>query len=115
WDNNVCGTLALLAAMREAGVPRMVFSSTAATYGEPDVNPITEDVPAVPINPYGQSKLAVDYMLAGAVPAGRRPSVEVYGTDYPTPDGTAVRDYLHVVDLGEAHLAALQAVQPGQH
>jgi len=148
WDNNVCGTLALLAAMRDAGVPRMVFCSTAATYGEPDVTPITEDVPAVPINPYGQSKLAVDYMLARtcgayglaaaslryfnvggapgrygerhqpethlipnllAVPPGRRPSVEVYGTDYPTPDGTAVRDYLHVVDLGEAHLAALQA------
>jgi UDP-glucose 4-epimerase len=154
WDNNVCGTLALLAAMRDAGVPRMVFSSTAAAYGEPDVTPITEDVPAVPINPYGQSKLAVDYMLAGtcrayglaaaslryfnvggalgrhgerhepethlipnllAVPAGRRPSVDIYGTDYPTPDGTAVRDYLHVVDLGEAHLAALQAVQPSRH
>ena len=65
WDNNVCGTLALLAAMRDAGVPRMVFSSSAATYGEPDVSPITEEVPAVPINPYGQSKLAVDYMLAG--------------------------------------------------
>jgi UDP-glucose 4-epimerase len=132
WDNNVCGTLALLAAMRDAGVPRMVFSSSAATYGEPDVSPITEEVPAVPINPYRQSKLAVDYMLAGtcrayglaaaglryfnvggalgrhgerhepethlipnllAVPAGRRPSVDVYGTDYPTPDGTAVRDY----------------------
>jgi len=154
WDNNVCGTLALLAAMRDAGVPRMVFSSSAATYGEPDVSPITEEVPAVPINPYGQSKLAVDYMLAGtcrayglaaaslryfnvggalgrhgerhepethlipnllAVPAGRRPSVDIYGTDYPTADGTAVRDYLHVVDLGEAHLAALHAVQPGQH
>ncbi|HEY5249650.1 MAG TPA: NAD-dependent epimerase/dehydratase family protein, partial [Dermatophilaceae bacterium] len=56
WDNNVCGTMALLAAIREAGVPRMVFSSSAATYGEPDVTPITEDVPAVPINPYGQSK-----------------------------------------------------------
>ena len=132
----------------------MVFSSTAATYGEPDVSRITEGVPAVPMNPYGQSKLAVDYMLGGtcrayglaaaslryfnvggalrrhgerhepethlipnllAVPAGRRASVDLYGTDYPTPDGTAVRDYLHVVDLGEAHLAALRAVQPGQH
>jgi UDP-glucose 4-epimerase len=64
WDNNVCGTLALLAAIRDGGMPRMVFSSTAATYGEPGVTPITEDVPAVATNPYGQSKLAVDCMLA---------------------------------------------------
>ena len=154
WDNNVCGTLALLTAMRGAGVRRLVFSSTAATYGEPSVSPITEDVPAVPINPYGQSKLAVDHMLTGeaaahglaaaslryfnvggayrrhgerhdpethlipnllAVPAGRRESAEVFGTDYPTADGTAVRDYLHVVDLSAAHLLALEAVTPGRH
>jgi UDP-glucose 4-epimerase len=69
WDNNVCGTLALLTAMRGAGVRRLVFSSTAATYGEPSVSPITEDVPAVPINPYGQSKLAVDHMLTGEAAA----------------------------------------------
>jgi UDP-glucose 4-epimerase len=146
WDNNVRGTLALLAAIRDGGVPRMVFSSTAATCGEPDVTPITDDVPAVPINPYGQRKLAVDYMLAGTCrayglaaaslryfhpPGGaiarhgerhepethlipkparrsgrRRPSVDIYGTDYPTPDGTAVRDYLHVVDLGQAPRSA---------
>ncbi len=154
WDNNVCGTLALLTAMREAGVRRFVFSSTAATYGEPSVSPITEDVPAVPINPYGQSKLAVDHMLTGeaaahglaaaslryfnvggaygphgerhdpethlipnllAVPAGRRESADVFGTDYTTSDGTAVRDYLHVVDLSLAHLLALDAVEPGRH
>jgi UDP-glucose 4-epimerase len=154
WDNNVCGTLALLTAMREAGVRRFVFSSTAATYGEPSVSSITEDVPAVPINPYGQSKLAVDHMLTGeaaahglaaaslryfnvggaygrhgerhdpethlipnllAVPAGRRESADVFGTDYPTTDGTAVRDYLHVVDLSAAHLLALEAVTPGRH
>ena len=154
WDNNVTGTLSLLAAMREAGVRRMVFSSTAATYGEPTVSPITEDVPAVPINPYGQSKLAVDHALTGeaaahglaaaslryfnvggsygphgerhdpethlipnllAVPAGRRDSADVFGTDYPTPDGTAVRDYLHVSDLARAHLLALETVEPGRH
>jgi UDP-glucose 4-epimerase len=154
WDNNVCGTLALLTAMRGAGVRRLVFSSTAATYGEPSVSPITEDVPAVPINPYGQSKLAVDHMLTGeaaahglaaaslryfnvggaygrhgerhdpethlipnllAVPAGRRESADVFGTDYPTADGTAVRDYLHVADLSAAHLLALEAVTPGRH
>ena len=154
WDNNVCGTLALLTAMRGAGVRRLVFSSTAAAYGEPSISPITEDVPAVPINPYGQSKLAVDHMLTGeaaahglaaaslryfnvggaygrhgerhdpethlipnllAVPAGRRDSADVFGTDYPTPDGTAVRDYLHVVDLSAAHLLALDTVTPGRH
>nr|WP_239001043.1 UDP-glucose 4-epimerase GalE [Jiangella asiatica] len=146
WWNNVVGTLRLLDAMREAGVRRLVSSSTAATYGQPPVVPITEDTPAVPINPYGQSKLAVDHALAGeatahglaavslryfnvggalgrhgerhdpethlipnvlAVPAGRRETVDVFGTDYPTPDGTAVRDYLHVEDLGRAHLLAL--------
>jgi UDP-glucose 4-epimerase len=123
-----------------------MFSSTAATYGEPASTPILEDAPAVPINPYGHSKLAVDHALAGeaaahglaavslryfnvggalgrhgerhdpeshlipnvlAVPAGRRESVAVFGTDYPTRDGTAVRDYLHVEDLGRAHLLAL--------
>ncbi len=146
WWTNVGGTLRLLDAMRSHGVRRLVFSSTAATYGAPDTSPITEDVPAVPINPYGQTKLAVDHALAGeaaahgltavslryfnvggamgsvgerhdpeshlipnvlTVPAGRRDAVDVFGTDYPTRDGTAVRDYLHVVDLGRAHLLAL--------
>jgi UDP-glucose 4-epimerase len=154
WQNNVVGTLALLESMRRGGVGRIVFSSTAATYGEPPRSPITEQMPAVPINPYGQSKLAVDHMLAGqaqahglaavslryfnvggaygccgerhspethlipnvlAVAAGRRESVSLFGTDYPTRDGTAVRDYLHVVDLGRAHLLALEAATPAEH
>ncbi|HEX6335721.1 MAG TPA: UDP-glucose 4-epimerase GalE [Jiangellaceae bacterium] len=154
WTNNLVGTLGLVTAMREAGVRTMVFSSTAATYGEPAESPITEDAPAVPINPYGQSKLAVDHLLAGeaaahglgavslryfnvggayrgrgerhdpethlipnvlAVAQGRRPEAAVFGTDYPTRDGTAVRDYLHVEDLGRAHLLALEAAGAGTH
>ena len=152
WDNNVVGSLALVGAARRANVARFVFSSTAATYGEPDVSPITEDTPPVPINPYGQSKLAVDHLLAGeglahgmapvslryfnvggayrrfgerhspethlipnvlAVAAGKRAHASIFGTDYPTRDGTPVRDYLHVVDLGRAHLLALDAATPG--
>lgn len=154
WDNNVVGTLALLAAMRAAGVPRLVFSSTAATYGEPVDIPIRETDPALPINPYGRSKLAVDMAIAdearahglaavslryfnvgGAyagfgerhdpethlipnilmVPAGRSASVQIFGTDYVTRDGTCVRDYLHVLDLSEAHLLALERALPGEH
>jgi UDP-glucose 4-epimerase len=154
WTNNLVGTLRLLTAMREAGVRTIVFSSTAATYGEPAESPITEDTPAVPINPYGQSKLAVDHLLAGeaaahglaavslryfnvggayrgrgerhdpethlipnvlAVAQGRRHDAAVFGTDYPTRDGTAVRDYLHVEDLGRAHLLALEAAVAGTH
>lgn len=154
WRNNVVGSLALLDAMRRTGVGRIVFSSTAATYGEPAVSPITEDTPAVPINPYGQTKLAVDYMLSGeaaahglaavslryfnvggafadrgerhvpethlipnvlAVATGDREQVAIFGTDYPTRDGTAVRDYLHVEDLGRAHLLALEKAVPGEH
>lgn len=152
WENNLVGTMQLLVAAREARVPRLVFSSTAATYGAPAVSPITEDTPAQPINPYGHSKLAVDHLLAGwahahglaatslryfnvggahaglgerhavethlipnvlAVPLGQRDAVQVLGTDYPTRDGTAVRDYLHVADLGRAHLLALLAATPG--
>jgi UDP-glucose 4-epimerase len=154
WSNNVVGSLRLLQAMRDSGVQTFVFSSTAATYGTPLVSPITEDMPAVPTNPYGQTKLAVDHAIAGeaaahglaavslryfnvggsfaglgerhdpethlipnilAVPAGRRTSVDVFGTDYPTRDGTAVRDYLHVKDLADAHLLALDAVAAGEH
>jgi UDP-glucose 4-epimerase len=154
WDNNVVGTLALLEAMRVAGVERLIFSSTAATYGVPIRVPIREDDPAAPINPYGQTKLAVDMAITGAahahglaaaslryfnvggaqgglgerhspethlipnilqVPLGIRESVSIFGTDYDTRDGTCIRDYLHVVDLGRAHLLALDAVQPGTH
>nr|WP_145490790.1 MULTISPECIES: UDP-glucose 4-epimerase GalE [Streptomyces] len=154
WDNNVAGTLALLGAMREAGVRTLVFSSTAATYGEPERVPITETAPTHPTSPYGASKLAVDHMItseanahglaavslryfnvAGAygaygerhdpeshliplvlqVAQGRRDAISVYGDDYPTPDGTCVRDYIHVADLADAHLLALTAARPGEH
>ncbi|MEU8524688.1 UDP-glucose 4-epimerase GalE [Streptomyces sp. NPDC048629] len=154
WLNNVGGTTALLAAMRDAGVRRLVFSSTAATYGEPAVTPITESAATAPTNPYGATKLAVDHMISGEARAhglaavslryfnvagaygtqgerhdpeshliplvlqvalGRRESISVYGDDYPTPDGTCVRDYIHVADLAEAHLLALGAMTPGEH
>ncbi|MFJ1867931.1 UDP-glucose 4-epimerase GalE [Streptomyces sp. NPDC088097] len=154
WDNNVGGTLALLTAMREAGVRRLIFSSTAATYGEPTDGPLTERSVTAPTNPYGASKLAVDHMIAGECAAhglaavslryfnvagaygefgerhdpethliplvlqvalGERESISVYGEDYPTPDGTCVRDYIHVADLAEAHLAALTAAAEGEH
>ncbi|TKJ35654.1 UDP-glucose 4-epimerase GalE [Blastococcus sp. CCUG 61487] len=154
WSTNVGGSLALLEAMRAAGCHRIVFSSTAATYGEPDRVPIREDAPTRPTNTYGASKLAVDHMLtsyavahgfaavslryfnvAGAafglgerhttethlvplalqVAAGQRESLTVYGRDYPTPDGTCIRDYVHVGDLSDAHLLALPAPSPGEH
>jgi UDP-glucose 4-epimerase len=154
YRTNVCGTLNLLDAMREAGAKRLVFSSTAAVYGEPEEVPIPETAPTVPTNPYGASKLAADHMIgyeasahglaavslryfnvAGAsgdfgeshdpethlIPlvlqaaAGTRDSIEIFGTDYPTPDGTAIRDYIHVEDLGRAHLLALEATKEGEH
>nr|WP_155073418.1 UDP-glucose 4-epimerase GalE [Streptomyces taklimakanensis] len=159
WSNNVGGTMALLDAMRGAGVRTLVFSSTAATYGEPEEVPIPEDAPTAPTNPYGASKLAVDHMIAGECAAhglaavslryfnvagayrgpsgtvlgerhdpeshliplvldvalGRREAISVYGDDYPTPDGTCVRDYIHVADLAEAHLLALVAAEAGEH
>ncbi|MGA6226927.1 UDP-glucose 4-epimerase GalE [Streptomyces umbrinus] len=154
WDNNVGGTMALLAAMRSAGVRKLVFSSTAATYGEPETTPIVESAPTSPTNPYGASKLAVDHMITGEAAAhglaavslryfnvagaygtcgerhdpeshliplvlqvaqGRRDAISVYGDDYPTPDGTCIRDYIHVADLAEAHLLAVAAAQPGEH
>ncbi|KOG88355.1 UDP-glucose 4-epimerase, partial [Streptomyces varsoviensis] len=134
WRNNVGGTTELLAAMRAADVRTLVFSSTAAVYGEPATVPITEDAPTAPTNPYGATKLAVDHMISGECAAhglaavslryfnvagahgaqgerhdpeshliplilqvaqGRRESISVYGDDYPTPDGTCVRDYIH--------------------
>jgi UDP-glucose 4-epimerase len=158
WSTNLGGTIALLEAMREIGVRTIVFSSTAAVYGEPERTPITETDPARPTNPYGASKLAVDttltefarlygfgavslryFNVAGAhraeggvwygerhrpethlIPnvlasaaAGDR--VQVFGDDYPTPDGTCIRDYIHVTDLADAHLRALGACRPGQH
>jgi UDP-glucose 4-epimerase len=159
WHDNLGGTLALLAAMREHGTGSLVFSSTAAVYGEPETVPIDEAAPARPASPYGASKLAVDSALAeharmhgiGAVslryfnvagahpdPAtgwlGERHAVEthlipnilavarrgtgqvsIFGDDYPTPDGTCVRDYIHVTDLAEAHLLALAACAAGEH
>ncbi|MEU5579782.1 UDP-glucose 4-epimerase GalE [Streptomyces huasconensis] len=154
WDNNVGGTMALLAAMRDADVRRLVFSSTAATYGEPVSTPITETDPTAPTSPYGASKLAVDHMITGEAAAhglaavslryfnvagaygqfgerhdpeshliplvlqvaqGTREAISVYGDDYPTDDGTCVRDYIHVADLAEAHLLAVEAATPGEH
>src|SRR3954466_334306 len=154
WDTNVAGSLALLEAMRAADCRRIVFSSTAATYGEPEQVPIREDAPTRPTNTYGATKLAVDAMLtsyavahdfaavslrsfnvAGAafgrgerhaterrlipialqVATGQRESLTVYGDDYPTPDGTCIRDYVHVGDLADAHLLALPAPEPGEH
>lgn len=154
FANNVGGTLSLLEAARETGVDRLVFSSTAAVYGMPEVVPITEDAPKEPINAYGDSKLMAEKLLswydqihgirsmalryfnaAGAdaqarigeahdpethlIPlildavAGIRPHIGVYGTDYPTPDGTAIRDYIHVSDLAEAHVKALEYLLRG--
>ena len=154
WYGNVVTTHDLLEVMREAGTPRLVFSSTAATYGEPESVPITEDAPTMPTNPYGATKLAIDHAItsyanayglaatslryfnvAGAyaglgerhatethliplvlqVAAGRRDEILVFGTDWPTPDGSAIRDYIHVRDLADAHLLALQTAQPGRH
>src|SRR6478736_4333512 len=149
--NNTVKSRALLAAAVRAGVPHFIFSSTAATYGMPEVSAVTEDTPQQPINPYGWSKLMTERMLAdtaaahplnycalryfnvaGADPQGRtgqstagathlikvavaaalgqRDSVEVFGTDYDTPDGTGVRDYIHVSDLAAAHVLALEAL-----
>jgi UDP-glucose 4-epimerase len=154
WMGNVVATAALLESALDAGVRMFILSSTAAVYGTPSSIPITEDQPTVPINPYGETKLAIEKMLAsyayayglrfaalryfnaaGAAPdttlverhdpethlipivldaaAGRRPDVTIYGQDYPTPDGTCVRDYIHVVDLADAHLAALAYLEHG--
>ena len=154
YMNNAYGTLELLEAMREAGAKRLVFSSTAAVYGQPEEVPVMESATPLPTNPYGDSKLAADRLIghaaashglaavslryfnvAGAsgrfgnagptstqiivttlqVAAGRRDAVEIFGTDYPTRDGTPVRDFIHVEDLSHAHLLALEAAAEGKH
>jgi UDP-glucose 4-epimerase len=154
WYGNVVATLDLLEVMRSAGTPRLVFSSTAATYGEPESTPITEQTPTRPTNAYGATKLAIDHAItsyaaahglaatslryfnvAGAyaglgerhacethliplvlqVAAGRRAEILVFGSDWPTPDGTCIRDYIHIRDLADAHLLALQHCRPGEH
>lgn len=155
YRNNVLGSISLLDAMCDVGVSQIVFSSTTATYGEPQRIPIREDEPQLPINPYGFTKLAIERALgdysrayglayaalryfnaAGASPdgdlgedhrpeshlipivlevaLGQRRSITIFGDDYPTPDGTCVRDYIHVDDLATAHLSALERLRPGE-
>jgi UDP-glucose 4-epimerase len=147
FRNNSASTLTLIEAMLATGVRKLVFSSTAAVYGEPDITPIPEDAPLRPTNAYGESKLLVEKMLswmyrvhgfryaslryfnvAGAmggrgeahepeshiiplvldVALGRRDHIKIFGEDYPTPDGTCIRDYIHVEDLAQAHLLAFE-------
>jgi UDP-glucose 4-epimerase len=155
YQNNVIATLGLFESMRRMGVHRFVFSSTTATYGQPERIPIAEDTPQIPINPYGFTKLVVEralkdyaraYGFAGAalryfnaagaasdgsigedhkpeshliplvlqVALGQRERIHVFGDDYPTPDGTCIRDYVHVEDLAAAHLAALERLEEGK-
>ncbi|ERM91381.1 UDP-glucose 4-epimerase [Caldanaerobacter subterraneus subsp. yonseiensis KB-1] len=152
YENNVCGTLSLLKAMKKHGVKKIVFSSTAAVYGEPERIPIKEEDRTEPTNPYGETKLAIEKMLkwadtaygikyvalryfnvAGAletgeigedhspethlipivlqVALGKRDKVMIYGDDYPTKDGTPIRDYIHVMDLVDAHILALEKLR----
>ncbi len=154
YNNNVVGTLALLDTMAASGVKKIVFSSTAAVYGEPAVWPIDEDMPTVPTNVYGRTKLVIEHMLADFAAAyglgyvslryfnaagamaggtigedhapethliplilkaalGQREAVAIYGTDYPTADGTCIRDYIHVTDLADAHVRALHHLAGG--
>lgn len=155
YDNNTAGTVSLMKAMRATGVKKMVFSSTCATYGEPEATPIVETMKQEPTSPYGWSKLFVERVLidyaasdpdfsfcalryfnvAGAaadgslgedhdpethlIPVmlqtllGKRDKITLFGTDYPTPDGTCIRDYIHVEDLVDAHIVAMKALEPG--
>ena len=154
YRNNLENSIGLIEACLTCGIKRLVFSSTAAVYGDPERVPVTESAPTRPLNPYGQSKLMVEQVLrdvdrahrfphvalryfnvAGADPAGRsgqamlrathlikvacevavgvRPGMEIFGTDYDTPDGTAIRDYIHVTDLAEAHVRALEYLLEG--
>jgi UDP-arabinose 4-epimerase len=154
YRNNVAGSLNLIEAARDHGIENFVFSSSCATYGTPARVPITEDMPQIPINPYGASKLMVERILAdfgvahslksialryfnaaGADPqteigeahdpethliplvldaaSGRRETLTVFGTDYDTPDGTCIRDYIHVTDLADAHVKAVETLRAG--
>ena len=154
YDNNVSGSLVLLETMREFDVKNIIFSSTAAVYGEPKSVPVAEAAELAPINPYGHSKLMIEQMLtdaalayglrpvilryfnvAGAQPdgtngerkpqashiitncmraaSGLNPGLRIFGTDYPTPDGTCIRDYIHIADLARAHVAALEYLLAG--
>lgn len=154
YENNVCGALNVIKAMKECGINRFIFSSTAAVYGEPKKLPLSEDMPLNPVNPYGRSKALVERVLedfskaqdfryvslryfnvAGADPEGRigerkkdathlitmcvrtacgkRDRLYIYGTDYSTPDGTCIRDYIHVMDLADAHVLALEYLLEG--
>ncbi|MCH5462390.1 UDP-glucose 4-epimerase GalE [Lactobacillus sp. LC28-10] len=154
FDNNTGGMITLLKAMKDHDIKRIIFSSTAATYGEPKQIPIKETDPQIPTNPYGESKLAMEkiihwsdvaygikfvalryFNVAGAkadgsigedhhpethlipiilqVAAGERTGLKIFGTDYPTKDGTNVRDYVHVVDLADAHILALEYLKAG--
>lgn len=154
WQGNVVTSVRLLEAVHRHGVPRLVFSSTAATYGEPTEVPIKETAETRPTNTYGATKLAIDYAItsyatahglaavslryfnvAGAhgrfgerhatethlipivlqVALGQRDKVQIYGEDYPTDDGSCIRDYIHVTDLADAHLLALEHAVPGEH
>ncbi|MCR9291644.1 MAG: UDP-glucose 4-epimerase GalE [bacterium] len=156
YQNNVSATLELLEAMRAAQVWRIVFSSTTATYGQPERIPIAETTPQMPINPYGFTKLVIEHALsdyaqaygfgcaalryfnaAGASPdgdigedhdpeshlipivlqtaLGQRERIGIFGNDYPTPDGTCIRDYIHVDDLADAHLKALDQLRPSSN
>jgi UDP-glucose 4-epimerase len=154
--NNVATTISVLQCMEAAGVNRFVFSSTCATYGDPERVPITEDQPKRPVSPYGRSKLMVEQVLADTIVAnkklgfaalryfnasgcaldgsigedhnpethlipvalqvamGQRESLQLFGTDYPTPDGTNVRDYIHVEDLADAHILAMEKLKPAE-
>lgn len=155
YRNNVVGTINLLTAMEEHGVKRMVFSSTAAVYGEPETTPIYEDAVLKPTNVYGDTKLFIESMLknlhraeglcsislryfnaAGADPSGevgedhtpethlipialdvalgKREKLQIFGNDYPTPDGTCLRDYVHVTDLASAHVKAIERLEAGK-
>ena len=155
YQNNLLNSIGLLERVRRQAIPRFVFSSTAAVYGTPERVPLTEDHPTRPVNPYGQTKLAFEAMLADYSAAyglgstalryfnasgaavdgslgedhdpethliplvlqaalGKRPHIEIFGTDYETPDGTCIRDYVHVEDLAEAHVLALEKQTAGK-
>jgi UDP-glucose 4-epimerase len=156
YENNVAITVGVLQCMQEAGVNRFVFSSSCATYGDPDRVPMTEDENQSPVSPYGRTKLMVEHILRDVIGGdsrftfaalryfnasgcaadgtlgedhdpethlipnvlgaimGIRPNLSVFGTDYPTPDGTNVRDYIHVDDLADAHIRAMEKLEPGK-